>query len=100
MLRYDPYGQSLDATSGAIGTVSSDDQVVNDRSGWFGAAKSWQSTAMQKEALNGVPWIQNGLNGYRTSAWKGRFGMSSNLTYSLRGNTQYANLHVNHPRMF
>lgn len=63
--------------------------------------RKWrQSTAMRKVADDGALWSQNALNGYRASAWKGRFGASSNLTYGFRGNTQYANLHVISPRMF
>lgn len=38
VLLYDPYGQPLENTTRAIGTAAADDQLVNDHSGWYGAA--------------------------------------------------------------
>lgn len=38
VLLYDPYGQPLDTTTGAIGTAASDNQLINDRDGWHGGA--------------------------------------------------------------
>lgn len=44
VLLYDPYGQPLDPTTGAIGSATSDDQLVNDRDGWHSAARKITDT--------------------------------------------------------
>jgi RHS repeat-associated protein len=58
--------------------------------------KSWRSSATRTTAKNGSLWIQNGMAGYRSAASKGRYGVSSNLTYGLRESHLYSNLHINH----
>ena len=45
VLLYDPYGQPLHATTLAIGTTTADDQITNDRTGWYQSALKISDTA-------------------------------------------------------